>query len=117
MTEVLKFYANGEIKESFIFRVGQVWAKKEYFKIISDITNDFITYLFYNRSEYYYMPNRRRIPVDVDFIKNLGISTIEDTVTIHDFTTEVKLKKLNLLDEYFGKLPILGMPAHRNSLK
>jgi len=91
---------------------GQVYAHKKYFKKILEIEGEDVIYHFFDRDSYYYPPNKRRVPVDIDYLQ-----PIEVTVGLKDFLLEIKMRRLQLLDLHFQKNPTLGMPFLRQSRK
>lgn len=92
--------------------VGQVYSHKYYFKIVKSIDSDSLTYLFFNRDQYYFPPNNRRKAVDINCV-----TPIEVTDTIDKFLKEVKIKRMELLIDFHGRMPLLGMATKRQSHK
>lgn len=93
-------------KESLVkIETGQVWAHHDYYKVITNVSANTVSYKFYNRKEYFYPPNKRRRLLNVGELA----TPFECWELTTDFINHLKDARLTLMEIHFAKKPLLGI--------
>ena len=87
--------------------IGQVWAHRDYFKIITECSDFVIRFEFYNRKEHYFKPNYKRVNS-----KDNHPSHIEVTQPTREVRSQINRDKLTLMESYHGKKPEIGIDGN-----